>query len=499
MTESMSDTSAVTSSPYFAAVDLGSNSFHMIIARVQDGHADIVDREKEMVQIARGIGPDGRLAPDSQERALACLARFAERLRDIPRGQIRAVGTKTLRSAHNSREFLQAAERTLGVSIQIISGYEEARLIYIGLSHSAVSDHGRRLVVDIGGGSTEFVIGRDREPLLMESLSLGCVTWTQRFFARNGGPTRRAMKKALLAACAEIEGLRGSFLKAGWEVAYGTSGTVRAIAGLTAARDGGAIINRDSLAWLARQLVDNRSSLEELPALRRSVLPAGVVILQAVFEQLGLASLHVGDAALKEGLLFDTIGRLEDHDVRQESVRKLQLQYKVDLDHAARVCGTALDLWRQIDGPPLPGVSRTKVLAWAAQLHEIGMSISHAGYHHHGYYILRHSDLAGFGRYEQYILANLVRAHRKGLSRDGFENMDDSALAALTPLLLCLRLAVLLHRRREEPGILPRLSVSGGHYRLDIPRPWLADHPLTEAGLDREKKVWQKLGVVLDR
>ena len=487
-------------SPYFAAVDLGSNSFHMIIARLQDGKLDIVDREKEMVQLARGIKADGHLSVAAQTRALDCLKRFAERLRDIPADQIRAAGTKSLRSARKSNTFVRQAEKVLGTPIQIISGYEEARLVYLGLSHSVLNDQNHRLVIDIGGGSTEFIIGKDYEPIIMESLSVGCVTFSERWMSKPAKPTKKDMEKVYLAACAEIEAIRQVYLRMGWRIVYGTSGTARAIADLTAEKDGGAVISKASLEWLAEEVIKNKSILAHVPSPRSSVVAAGIAILHAVFDQLKIDVMHVGDYALKEGLLYDTLGRLADQDSRARTVKKLQEQYKIDIEHAKRVSDTALYLWKQIDGPVLPGVSRSKILRWAGQLHEIGMSISHSGYHHHGYYLLRNGDIAGFGRYEQYILANLIRTHRKRLDLEKFGELDDMAIAALTPLLVCLRLATVIHRRREEfdSKELPALTVSGNTYTLKFRRGWLHKHPLTLASLEVEGDQYDRIGVGLE-
>ena len=485
-------------SPYFAAVDLGSNSFHMVIARIQNGQMEIIDREKEMVQIARGVKKDGHLNLSAQTRALDCLHRFSERLRDIPVEQIRAVGTKSLRATSRSKSFIKKAERTLGAPIQIISGFEEARLVYAGLSHSVLNDHNRRLVVDIGGGSTEFIIGEGFEPLLMESLSMGCVSFTKRYANPAGKLTRKFIDRVYLAACSEIEVLRKNYLKANWQIVFGTSGTARAIADLTATKDGGAVINKNSLDQLIDDLVKDKKLLNNVPELRRDVLPAGIVILKAVFDQLKLESVHVGDAALKEGLLFDTIGRLSDKDTRDETIEKLQQQYNVDTDHAQNVAETAVALWQKIKSPVLPGMSRSRILSWAAELHEIGLSISHTSFHHHGYYIIRHNDMAGFGRYEQYILANLVRSHRKGLYQQKFGDMDELAMAAFVPLLVCLRLAVLFHRRREDMDYLPKLNNTKLGYQLKFRRGWLKQNPLTLAGLEQEKDQYESIGVALE-
>ncbi|MEI7950323.1 MAG: Ppx/GppA phosphatase family protein [Gammaproteobacteria bacterium] len=476
-------------SPYFAAVDLGSNSFHMVIARVHRKQVEIIDREKEMVQLAKGINAAGKLDKDAQKRAVACLRRLGERLRDIPLEQVRAVGTKTLRAIENSASFIRLAESALGVPIQIVSGYEEARLIYSGLAHSVTNDHSKRLVVDIGGGSTEFIIGQDFVPQSLESLNMGCIAYTRKYTGKTGRVTAAGFRKMYLAACTEIETILRGYQKVGWQIAYGTSGSIKAVGELVADRDGGAVITRQSLQLLAKALVTGNVDMEKVPATRRSVLPAGIAILKAVFDLFELAEIHVEDAALKEGLLYDIIGRQSHADARFATVAKLQEQYTADLSQAERVAATALTFWRRLDTPMLARVSRTKILAWAGQLHEIGMSISHSGHHHHGYYILRNSDLAGFGRYEQYMLAALVRSQRKALDIKDFDEFDMATLAALTPLILCLRLAVLLHRRRENLAPLPRLSQRGKGFHLKFNKRWLAAHPLTLAGLEQER-IW---------
>lgn len=485
-------------SPYFAAIDLGSNSFHMLVVRVDGETTEVVDREKQMVQIARGLQKNGKLDEDAQERALSCLTMFAERLRDIPKSQIRAVGTKTLRSAKNSSRFLNAAEDALGVKIQIISGYEEARLVYAGLA-STIEITDQRLVIDIGGGSTEFVIGEKNEPKLLESLAMGCVSFTEDYIWKHGGITKATMRKAYLAACAELEEIRKNYLKAGWSIAYGTSGTMRAAADLLAEKDGGAIITRESLNQLIKQIIDEGElTAPGVPKLRREVLPAGLAIIQAVCDQLKIENIHVADASLKEGLIFDTIGRFSNKDSRVETVHRMMHQYRIDTDQAERVSSTSVNLFKQLDSPILTGVSRTKILCWAAQLHEVGLSISHSGFHHHGYYILRHSDLAGFGRYEQFILSNLVRSHRKKLSDDRIIGLDSAAFEAFTPLLVCLRLAALLHRRREPLEEMPKIAQKKGEYKLTFSEKWLQDHPLTHEGLVQEKRQLNKIGIELN-
>lgn len=484
-------------SPYFAAVDLGSNSFHMLIARADDSRIETVDRVKEMVQIARGMRKKGDLDPAAQERALDCLRRFSERLRDIPQAQIRAVGTKTLRMAKDAKSFIKAAEKALGCPIQIISGYEEARLVYQGLANTVANDDSQRLVVDIGGGSTEFIIGHEHKPVRMESLGLGCVTYAEEFFFKCG-VNEKSLRRAYLAACSELELIRLNYIRSGWEIAYGTSGTMRTIADILQETDGGAVIARPSLEKLWTRVAKEEGLFAKgIPQTRLDVLPAGIAILLAIFDQLKLDKIHVADATLKEGLIYDTIGRFDNQDARVATVKKLLEQYHIDEQQARRVADTAQHFWASTGGPDLPGVSRSKILSWAAQLHEIGLSVSHTGYHHHGHYLLRHSDLAGFGRYEQHILANLVRSHRKKLNPQRFAGLDEHARNAFIPLLICLRLAVLLNRRREDMDIQPQLRVDGRHYTLEFPGDWLKEHPLTQASLELEAGYFDNIDAQL--
>lgn len=483
-------------SPYFAAVDLGSNSFHMVICRVNQDTVETVDRVKEMVQIARGMH-SGTIAPDAQERALQCLKRFADRLRGIPAAQVRAVGTKSLRAAKNARGFLRDAEQALGHPIAIISGYEEARLVYKGLARCVANDDNRRLVIDIGGASTEFIIGRESEPELLDSLNFGCVVFAEKYDLKNQ-VSAKAMRSAYLAACNDLETIRHSYRKKGWDIVYGTSGTMRAIADLVTSSDGGAIIRASSLKELSAAVInDSEETLSSMPKLRRDVLPAGIAVLRAIFDQLKIDKIHVGDASLKEGLIYDTIGRFNNVDARYAAVAKLQGQYNIDAAQAERVAQTAITFWRQIKTPEIPGVSRTKILTWAAQLHEVGLGISLSGHHNHGYYILRHSDLAGFGRYEQYILACLVRAHRKKINEDRFAGMEKKVRQALQPMLVCLRLAVILHRRREDITELPVLKYSGSTYSLIFAIGWLEENPLTATGLEKEAVYFRDAGITL--
>jgi exopolyphosphatase / guanosine-5'-triphosphate,3'-diphosphate pyrophosphatase len=483
--------------PYFAAVDLGSNSFHLLIMRLHQGVLEVVDREKDMVQLALGLTPQGGLTPTAQKRALTCLKRFGERLANIPPEQIRVVGTKTLRAAERAKGFMKHAEETLGHTIEIISGFEEARLVYNGLAHSVANDNYNRLVIDIGGGSTELIIGRDATPHILESLNIGCVTASQ--ILGKEKITKKSYQRAYLAAQAQIEQVRPTYLKAGWDIVYGTSGTMKAIAEVLASTQGNAIIYKDALCALAQQLVkDGRIHYPKLGAARQSVLPGGIAVLHALFDELAIDKIHIADATLKEGLIYDLVGRFDNEDARPLSVERLQKQYYVDTAQANRVAQCALALWRQLKTPTIPAVSRTKLLTWAALLHEVGLAISHSGHHNHGHYILENSDLAGFGRYEQNLLAAMVRGQRKKILSSGLDPIEPQTLTALLPLLVCLRLAVLLHRRREDLPFVPKISQRGGQrFYLRFPSQWLKQHPLTTASLSIEAETLAVAGLHL--
>lgn len=488
----------MSSSPYFAAIDLGSNSFHMLIGRVNDGQLDVVDREKEMVQIARGLDDEGNLDAEARQRALDCLNRFAERLRNIPKDQVRAVGTKTLRSTKQSGDFLRLASKTLGHPIQIISGFEEARLVYCGLSHSIMNDHTNRLVIDIGGGSTEFIIGKDYDPSFLESLSLGCVAYTNQFF-KGGNSLSESMNKAYFAACTELENIRKPYTKKGWDIAFGTSGTIKAICELVD-QEGSRVISYEQLTQLMQDIMSKGGVFDKnIAKLRRDVLPAGVAILKAIFDQLKIEKLYAASASLKDGLIFDTVGRFSDDDVREQTVANLIKRHGIDIEHAERIKNTTLDLWSNIksNAADIAGISRTKVLRWASQVHEIGLSISHSSHHHHGHYLLQHSDLAGFGAYEQYILANLVRFHRKKIKSDVYTSLNPEVQEGMSALIVCLRIAVLLCRKRDDITQSFKLDRNDQRYVLKIDGKWLELNPLTRSGLLREIELLKNIGANL--
>jgi len=475
----------------FAAVDLGSNSFHLLIAREEGGELVVVDRMREMVQLALGLNKKRRLSERAQQEALDCLGRFGERIRHMPPFCVRAVGTNTLRRARNAAEFLPAAEEVLGHPIETISGVEEARLIYAGVTHGQAEPSARRLVLDIGGGSTELIVGEALTPLAMDSLYMGCASMTAARFP-DGKITAKNWDAATLAALQEIEPVRKRMRALGWTHVVGASGTIRSVASV--AREAGWIdaeITPKSLKRLRDYLIEagDVAGLEELSERRRRVFPGGVAILSAAFTALGIDSMAVSDSALREGLLVDLLGRAREVDARSRSVGALGDRYHVDREQAQRVEQTALELFGSVAADwKLDSAELQKVLSWSAQLHEIGLDIAHAHYHKHGEYIVRESDLLGFSRDEQLLLATLVRAHRRKFPEASIRELPHRR-RSVARLAILLRLAVVLHRSRD-PAPLPEIDVTVDKktVALRFPAEWLDGHPLIQADLTQEQE-----------
>jgi exopolyphosphatase / guanosine-5'-triphosphate,3'-diphosphate pyrophosphatase len=483
-----------------AAVDLGSNSFHMVVARYSHGQLVVIDRLREMVRLAAGVEENGRLDKEVAARALACLERFGQRLRDMRADSVRVVGTNALRLARRKQAFLERAREALGHPIEIISGMEEARLIYSGVAYTMPAEAGRRLVCDIGGGSTELIIGEGLQPLELESLQMGCVSLSERFF-RDGKLSARRIERARVAARLELEPVQAAFRRRGWDHAAGSSGTIRAIGDAIHELDNEAsTITAEGLERVLRHLVDMGHTREiRLAAItddRRAVFPGGVSILAEVFDVLGLESMRMADGAMRDGILYDMVGRFTDEDARERTVRAMQSRYHVDTAQADRVERTVLDFlsqtiatWRIED--PLAAL----MLKWAARVHEIGLDVSHSGYHRHGAYLLENADMPGFAREEQRLLARLVEGHRRKLTLQGLDELvppwDRDALF----LIVMMRLAVLLHRGRS-PTALPAIELAARSRSLEVrfPARWLKEHPLTMADLQQEAEYLRAVG-----
>ena len=420
----------------------------MKVANIKNGALVVVDRMREMVRLADGLDDNKYLKLDVQQRAIDCLRRFGERLKDMPLGSVRAVGTNTLRSAHNSQEFLTHAEEVLGHSIETISGVEEARLIYDGVAHGIAIDNRQRLVIDIGGGSTELIIGKDLDPVYMESLYMGCVNMSKRFF-RDGAITEKQSRKAILAAKQELEPVIDTCNNLGWEYAIGASGTIRAVMKVvTMAGWADNDITPQALKRLQEAIIAaghiTNLKLKGLDPERAPVFPGGVIILIALFETLNIKHMQVSDSALREGLLYDLLGRIQHKDIRKRSVKNLATRFHVDEAQAKRVEQTAIDYLRQIaDKWDIDLESGEELLGWAAQLHELGLDIAHSQYHKHGAYIIEYADLLGYSRQEQKFLAILVRAHRRKFPAKEFKAFPAQEARFLLRLAILLRLSVL--------------------------------------------------------
>ena len=485
-----------------AAVDLGSNSFHMIVARVVDNQFQVVDKLREMVRLREGLDGQRNLAPEVAARALACLERFGQRVRSLPPGAVRAVGTNTLRQVRDAGAFLQAAEAALGHPIEIVAGREEARLVYLGVAHGLAAGDERRLVVDIGGGSTELIVGEGFSPRHMESLEMGCVSMSQAHFG-TGRISARRMKRAELAGALELRPVKMEYREAGWREAIGSSGTIRAIrtvvqrAGWCDPRDG---ITADALKRLRDRLIEfgrvERIELDGLSGERRPVFAGGVAVLRAVFKALRIERMRVSDLALREGVLYDMLGRIHHEDVRESTVRALCRRYEVDMAQAERVERTARAFFAQAAAPwGLQGRDYVEILGWAARLHEIGLTVSHAGYHKHSAYLAAHSDMAGFSRQEQMVLAALLRGHRRRFPLEQFRALPPDITLCAMQLAVLLRLSVLLHRARSATLRADAvLTVEGTRLDLAFPPGWLERHPLPRMELKQEAKRLKKAG-----
>ncbi len=478
----------------YAAVDLGSNSFHMLVANVVDGRALIVDRIKEMVRLAGGLDENRRLTDDAIDVALLCLEKFGQRIKTIPAANIRAVGTNTLRQARNGAEFLARANAALGHRIEVISGREEARLVYLGVANTIFNDKDKRLVVDIGGGSTELIIGKGFDADLTESVSMGCVSTSQHYF-KEGVITDKRLRKARIAALQELETLQESYRNYGWDIAIGTSGTIRSIMDVVIEQGwSDSAITPDSLKELQQALLatghTDKIAFSSLASNRAPVFIGGVVVLSAVFEALSIQSMEYSEGALREGLLYDQIGRQLDTDIRDKTVDRLMNRYSVDTDHADRVEKIAKYIFKNVKSDwQLEKKEDLKLISWAARLHEIGLAVAHSQYHKHSAYLLSHSDMPGFSRHEQTLLSILVRSHRRKITPDIFSQVSDEIKDNLVKSMIILRLAIVLNRSRNKiktPEI--DVTINGKKIELQFQDSWLTDHPLTEADLETEAK-----------
>ena len=482
----------------FAAVDLGSNSFHMVIARVVDGAMQIIGRLKQRVHLADGLDSNNMLSEEAMERGLACLSLFAERLQGFDPSSVCIVGTHTLRQALNAPEFLKRAEKVIPYPIEIISGNEEARLIFMGVEHTQ-PEKGRKLVIDIGGGSTELVIGEDFEPKLVESRRMGCVSFAQLYFP-GGTINAENFQRARVAATQKLETLAWQFRIQGWDVALGASGTIKAAHEVLLAlgeKDGS--ITPERLKKLIAEVVKFKSFDElNLPGLsdeRKAVFAPGLAILCGVFDALAINELRLSDGALREGVLYEMEGRFRHQDIRSRTAQSLANQYNIDREQARRVLETTMhiyDQW-QAQNPKLINPQLAALLKWAAMLHEVGLNINHSGMHRHSAYILQNSDLPGYNQEQQLMMATLVRYHRKAIKLDDLPRFTLFKKKHYLPLIQLLRLGVLLNNQRQATTTPPtlRLKTDDDHWTLSFPHDWFSQNALVLFDLEREQEYWE--------
>ena len=482
-----------------ASVDLGSNSFRLEIGRLDHSRIHRIEYIREAVRQGSGLDVDRNLSLDAMQRGWDCLARFGERLADFKENQVRAIATQTLREARNCDEFLVRAHKILGFRIEVISGREEARLIYQGVAHQLPPSSERRLVVDIGGRSTEMILGKNLESSTTESYRVGSVAWSMRYFPA-GQFTAQAFESAEISAKAVLEEAVHVYRQDAWDVAYGSSGTIGAVSdALTANGFEPGVVTQEGLDWLLDRLLKAQSAdrlkIEGIKEDRRSVIGGGVSILRAVFDLLGIDRMLAAQGALRHGVLYDLLDReLDQTDLRSATVQRLAKKFEADAAQAQRVDKVSKALFMMIRAtqPVAESEALQRKLAWAAQLHEIGSQISHSNYHKHGAYILDNADAPGFALPELHRLSLLVLGHR-GKLRKLEARFDDRFFIQQ---LLCLRLSVILCHARREPDLKGLQLESGAEperlFVLQCRAGWAEAFPQSAYLLQEEVLAWQK-------
>lgn len=488
----------------YAAVDLGSNSFHLLVARREHGQLRVIDQLREMIRLGGGLDARGRLDPETRDRAIACLARFGQRLCNIPAHQIRAVGTQTLRRLAHPQSFLIVAETALGFPIDIIGGREEARLVWLGVTGATAFGEQPRLVIDIGGGSTEIAAGASRDPEFAESIQFGCVSVTRRAFGK-GRITARRWRRAADEIAAELQPLEAPLRASRWRHAIGSSGTVRAVQAILAARDNSlpGPIRPEAVAALRQAVLDaghvERVQLPGLSSARQPVIAGGILVLEACLRAFDIPALEVSPSALREGLLHDLVGRQEQIDPREQTVQAMAERFGCDRAQADRVRDFALAGFEQIaESHRLRQVHRD-LLDWSCRLHEAGLAIAHSHYQLHSGYLVEQSDMPGFTRQEQQLMSVLLRGQRRKLARDALAPLPDRLLAVARPMLLLIRLAVALARSRADRDLpdFSLISDAADRFELGLAQGWLGAHPLSARGLQLEKIQLSAIGLRL--
>ncbi|NLS14254.1 exopolyphosphatase [Vibrio sp. SM6] len=489
---------------HIAAIDLGSNSFHMVVAKVVGNDLQLISRHKQRVRLAAGLDKEMNLTHSAIERGLACLAMFAERLQGFDANNVRIAATHTLRQANNAHLFIQRALEVMPYPIEVIPGEEEARLIYLGVAHTQAESNSK-LVIDIGGGSTEMIIGQGFDAEWVNSKQMGCVSYTERFFA-NGKLSKKAFSRAILAAEQKLESIAAHYRETGWEMALGSSGTIKAIREVLIGQG-----YADGLITQKRlyKLIDTLCQFDtietiQLPGLtdeRKPVFAAGVAILTAIVDDLAIETLHFSDGALREGLLYEMEARFARTDIRMRTTENLAYKHAVDIRHATRVKDLASALFDKVarDCHLTNKRELRAMLEWASLLHEVGLSISLRGYHRHSAYILQHTNMPGFNSEQQLLLAWLARFQRKALKLNELPSFSLYKPEALHCLIKLLRLAIVLNGQRgAEPLADMHLTITKSGWQLSASRrDWLEHNKLLHADLLEERERWAHAGWAL--
>jgi len=486
-----------------AVLDIGSNSFHLVVVRIISGTVQTLHKLKQKVRLAEGLSEEGYLSEEAIRRGLETLKTFEKSISGFEPDSVRIVATYTLRKARNAHKFIKAARKIISYPVEIISGQEEARLIYNGVAHTNTLD-GNTLVVDIGGGSTEFALGEKLQPKVLRSLDMGCVSYTQRFF-KDGGLTQKRFDSAITAAQQQLEKIEDPFGKIGWQQCIGTSGSIESMISMYCDDPDFCCHNltleqlEDLMAYCIKRGEITRLELGEINELRTQVFPAGLAIMIAIFRSLKVQQLNYVTSALREGVIYEMDDSLRHNDIRERSVQSLAIRYDVDAQQANLVLDSCFNLYEQVKEDWQLQDNRVRaLLGWAALLHEIGLHIHSRGVQKHSFYILQHADLHGFNAEQQAFLAMLTRFHRKKIRLAEIPELTQFRQIELLQCLIILRLSVLLNIKRQD-NFVPEIEMEVDDHSISLafPDEWLAQHPVIKADLEQEQEYLVNIGFKL--
>ena len=486
----------------YAAVDLGSNSFHMVIVRVVAGSVHIIGKVKQKVRLAAGLDENMVLGQVSLERGWKCLETFAERLQDIPLSNIKIVGTATLRLASNADVFIKKAEKILRHKLNVIDGEEEARQIYLGVAYTS-ANQGNSLVIDIGGASTEVIVGNDMTPIHLVSMNMGCVTFKERFFF-DGNISKENFEQAIKEAKYLLKPVINDFISFDWQQCLGASGTPQAITEILVTQGINDSIRLDYLQNLKQQCIDcmtiDQLQINGLTESRRAIFPSGLAILIALFEQLNIQEMQISGGALREGLIYGMLDNMQQNDRRLQTLVQYIQHFHIESEHANRVKSIALCLFKQVQDQMMLGkVECEAILMASAMLHEIGLHIEYKLHHQHGAYILSHLPMVGYTQQQRAGIKTLVESHRQEIKLGLFDSFHPEVRQALLVLVRVLRLSCLLSIRRKDNLLADfNLITTEEKWILTFPEGWLKSHPLIDAELANEKWQQHKVGWMLE-